>query len=170
MKIRRAKPLLVALCAAGLLLAGCMTSAVPKFPFSAAVPLMGDGGRFAIHEKGDDGRFDKKEVITVSRTPDGRYLFADPNETMTFTFHRVGQLVVVQSRLEKSNRYDYSFARISGNEIHRLEFDWAAQDRDKLATLGATDMDNNGKVDGVSDMQAFVAALKFGDVEQKDRA
>lgn len=162
------KPLLVALCAAGLLLAGCMTSAEPKFSPSTALPLMGDGGRFVLYERSDNGRFEKKEVVTISRTPDGRYSVPDPDEKVTFTLHRVGSYIVVQSRLEKAKIYDYSFARLSGKEIHRLKLDWEAQDRARLEALGVTDIDRfGGKIDGVTDMQAFVAALKFGDVEQK---
>src|ERR1700752_4014939 len=59
--------LLPLLAAIHFLLAGCFQSDQPKFPLADAATPLGEGGRYAVYERGPDNRYQRQEVVAVKR-------------------------------------------------------------------------------------------------------
>src|SRR5438105_4482473 len=109
----RLLPLIAATC---FLLAGCLQSEQPKFPLAGAAAPLGNGGRYALYERGPDNRYQRQEVVVIKRRGDGAYDFVDEKgETQTVSFHALGgDLFVGQAQAEKDQPgYGYAVVRMT---------------------------------------------------------
>jgi len=152
----RALPLLTAIC---LSVAGCLQSEQPKFPLADAAAPLGEGGRYAVYERGPDNRYERQEALTIKRRGDRAYDFVDEKgETQTVSFHPLGDgLFVAQANAEKDQPgYGYAVLRLTGGEAFIYFPQCDAQDKAVLTTAG---VEVNGQLECVLDRVGDVPAL-----------
>jgi hypothetical protein len=149
-------PLLSAIC---LLLAGCLQSEQPKFPLADAAAPLGDGGRYAVYERGADNRYQRQEAVVIKRRSDRAYDFVDEKgEAQTVSFHALGGgLFIAQAKAEKDQPgYGYAVMRVTGSEAFVYVPQCDAQDK---AALTAAGVEVNGQLECVLDKVADAPAL-----------
>jgi hypothetical protein len=142
-----------------LLLAGCFQSDQPKFPLADAAAPFGEGGRYALYERGPDNRYQRQEVVVIKRRGDGAYDFVDDKgETQTVSFHALsGDLFVGQAKAEKDQPgYGYAVVRMAGGET--LVYVPQCDDQDKAA-LKAAGVEVNAQLECILDRVADAPAL-----------
>jgi hypothetical protein len=149
-------PLLSAIC---LLLAGCLQSEQPKFPLADAAAPLGEGGRYAVYERGADNRYQRQEAVVIKRRGDRAYDFVDEKgETQIVSFHPLGgNLFIAQAKAEKDQPgYGYAVMRMAGSEAFVYVPQCDAQDK---AVLTAAGVEVNGQLECVLDKVADAPAL-----------
>jgi hypothetical protein len=163
--------LVVPLSAIHLLLAGCFQSEQPKFPLAGAAAPLGNGGRYALYERGPDNRYQRQEVVVIKRRGDGGYDFVDEKgETQTVSFHALGgDLFVGQAQAEKDQPgYGYAVVRMAAGEA--VVYVPQCDDQDKAA-LAASGVEVNGQLecilDRVGDAPALFKRLDLGEPVSK---
>lgn len=151
----------IALC---LVLAGCFTSAQPKFPLTSAVAAFGEGGRYVSYERKDDGHYEKDETFTVRHRPDGAYDFIDSKgEPESVSLHRIGpDLYVAQGVAKDKNRTDYVVLRGTGQEMVGYAPECSKQDATKMEALGVEIRRQECVIDRVADPAGLFTALDLG--------
>jgi hypothetical protein len=164
----RLLPLIAATC---FLLAGCLQSEQPKFPLAGAAAPLGNGGRYALYERGPDNRYQRQEVVVIKRRGDGAYDFVDEKgETQTVSFHALGgDLFVGQAQAEKDQPgYGYAVVRMTAGEA--VVYVPQCDDQDKAA-LAASGVEVNGQLecilDRVGDAPALFKRLDLGEPVSK---
>jgi hypothetical protein len=166
----RSLPLLTAMC---LTVAGCLQSEQPKFPLTDAAAPLGEGGRYALYERGPNNRYERQEALVIKRRSDRAYDFVDEKgETQTVSFHALGDgLFVAQAKAEKDQPgYGYAVLRVSGGETLVYVPQCDAQDK---AVLTAAGVEVNGQLecvlDKVGDAPALFKRLNLGEPVSKLR-
>jgi hypothetical protein len=164
----RSLPLLMAIAFA---LAGCLQSEQPKFPLADAAAPLGEGGRYAVFERGPDNRYQRQEAVMIKRRPDGAYDFVDEKgETQTVSLHPLGPgLFVAQAKAEKDDPgYGYALLRVSGGEAVVYVPQCDAQNK---AVLAAAGVEVNAQMecilDRVGDAPALFKRLELGEPVSK---
>jgi hypothetical protein len=161
-------PLLSAIC---LLLAGCLQSEQPKFPLADAAAALGEGGRYAVYERGADNRYQRQEAVVIKRRSDRAYDFVDEKgETQTVSFHPLGGgLFVGQAKADKDEPgYGYAVLRVGGGETLVYVPQCDVQDK---AVLAAAGVEVNAQLecilDKVGDAPALFKRLNLGEPVSK---
>ena len=164
----RSLPLLTAICLA---VAGCLQSEQPKFPLADAAAPLGEGGRYAVYERGPNNRYERQEALMIKRRGDRAYDFVDEKgETQTVSFHALGAgLFVAQAKAEKDQPgCGYAVMRMAGTEAFVYVPQCDAQDK---AALTATGVEVNGQLecvlDKVGDAPALFKRLNLGEPVSK---
>jgi hypothetical protein len=161
-------PLLTAIC---LLLAGCLQSEQPKFPLADAATPLGEGGRYAVYERGADNRYQRQEAVVIKRRSDRAYDFVDEKgETQMVSFHALGgDLFIAQAKAEKDQPgYGYAVMRMTGSETLVYVPQCDAQDKSVLAAAG---VEVNAQLecilDKVGDVPTLFKRLDLGEPVSK---
>jgi hypothetical protein len=165
----RSLPLLIAI---GLALAGCLQSEQPKFSLADVAAPLGEGGRYAVFERGPDNRYQRQEAVVIKRRADGAYDFVDEKgETQTVSLHPLGPgLFVAQAKAEKDDDpgYGYAFLRVSGSEALVYVPQCDAQDKAMLAAAGVeVNAQMECILDRVADAPALFKRLALGEPVSK---
>ena len=152
--------------AMSLLLSGCFTSNVEKFPLAAAVPVFGEGGSYDLFERSDGDQYERQESFVVKRRSDGGYDFGnDKGDVQPISFHAlVDDYYVGQAKAEKDRKgYVFTIFRVLPNEAYLYLPQCDEQDQAKLATPGVERVDRyECSIDGVADPAALLTGLKLG--------
>ena len=155
-------------CFVGMLLSGCFTSQVPRFPLSSAAAPFGDGGRYIVFEHLGKGEFRRQGPIAIKRMPDGSYEFSREDNVLPISFHDVGRGLIVAQAQDKKLSYVYLFLTRKGAEmfLHLPQCD-----RQDQAMLSAQGVVRRGKyecsIDNVADPAKLFAALVPGEPTSK---
>ena len=158
-------PLLTAIC---LVLAGCLQSEQPKFPLADAAAPLGEGGRYAVYERGTDNRYQRQEAVVIKRRSD-RARYVDGREAQTVSFHALGGgLFIGQAKADKDEPgYGYAVLRV-GSEALVYVPQCDAQDK---AVLAAAGVEVNAQLecilDKVGDAPALFKRLNLGEPVSK---
>jgi hypothetical protein len=147
------------------LLGGCFASKGWKFSPSSAVPVLGDGGRYATFER-DEGKEKPSDPLVVRRRADGGYDFIDEKGTTTpVTFHAIpGGLHVAQVKLDGEQGYGYVLTRVTDRELVVIPAECDKQEKARMQALGVEEHSRfECRIDKISDPAAFFAALKTGE-------
>jgi hypothetical protein len=157
--------------AASFLLSGCFFSETPKFPVESAVAAFGDGGRFQVYERTEDGLYKKNDqaIVVLKRRGDGGYDFVDEkNEVQPISFYPIASGNFLAQTPEKGGaRYTYLVVRIAGNEAFIYFPDCDKQDKAQLEKLGVAIGKFECSIDRVADPAAFFASLTLGEPTSK---
>jgi hypothetical protein len=164
----RSLPFLTAIC---LTVAGCLQSEQPKFPLTDAAAPLGEGGRYALYERGPDNRYERQEGLVIKHRGDHAYDFVDEKgETQTVSFHPLGGgLFIAQAKAEKDQPgYGYAMLRMTDGEALVYVPQCDAQDKAVLTTAG---VEVNGQLecvlDKVGDAPALFKRLDLGEAVSK---
>lgn len=151
-----------------LVLTGCIKSQEPKFPLAGAVPALGDGGRYRMHDRVEGGKFIPADVVEIRKRAGGGYDFIDPASDPTpISLHAIaGGLHVVQSR-NAAGVHEYIVARIAGGEVFTYAPDCNKQDKAMLDAFGAEMRGDDCHIDGMKDPAGFFAKLNLGEPTAK---
>jgi hypothetical protein len=122
------------------LLSACFGSEQPRFPLASAAAPFGDGGRYVVHERVADDRYQRQEVFVIKRRPDRAYDFInETGEVLTISFHGAGEgLFAGQAKSERDKEnpvYVYVMLRVAGNEVLLYAPQCDEQDKAMLATF-----------------------------------
>jgi hypothetical protein len=142
-----------------LVLAGCFQSEQPKFSLASAEAALGEGGRYAVYERGSGDRYERQEVIEIKRRADRAYdIVNEKGETLTISLHALGDnLFVGQAKSEKDQPgYGYTVFRVTGNEV--LLYAPQCGDQDK-AVLEASGVEVSGQLECMIDRVAAPTGL-----------
>jgi hypothetical protein len=152
--------------AMSVLLSGCFTSQVEKFPVAAALPAFGEGGNFELFEHVDGDRYERQETFMVKHRADGGYNFMnEKGDVQPISFHALsGDYYVGQAKAENDRKgYVFTIFRVLPDEALFYLPQCDEQDKAKLATSG---VELAGRfeclIDGVADPTALFATLKLG--------
>jgi hypothetical protein len=152
--------------AMSLLLSGCYTSNVEKFPLTSAVPVFGEGGSYELFERTDGDRYERQEAFVVKRRSDGGYDFvSEKGDVQPISFHTLaGDYYVGQAKAEKDRKsYVFTIFRVLPNEAFFYMPQCDDQDNAKLATFGVELIGRfECSIDGVADPTGLMTTLKFG--------
>jgi len=164
----RSLPLLTAIC---LTVAGCLQSEQPKFPLADAAAPLGEGGRYAVYERGPNNRYDRQEALVIKRRGDRAYDFVDEKgETQTVSLHALGgDLFIAQAKAEKDQPgYGYAVMRMAGREAFVYVPQCDAQDKAVLASAGVeVTAQLECILDKVGDAPALFKRLDLGEPVSK---
>ncbi len=153
-----------------LLLTGCFTSELPKFPLSSAVAAFGNGGRYGVFEHVGNGKYIKRRTVMVTPSLDGSYAFVGEKSTLLISFHNVGNNVIVGQSKPGNNRnaYIYLILARKGKETFLYLPQCEAQDTALLSAHGITFRDPfECSIDGVSNPARLFATLSAGEPNSK---
>jgi hypothetical protein len=152
--------------ATSLLLSGCFSAQMEKFPLASAVPAFGDGGNYELFERVDGDRYERQETFVVKRRGDGGYDFVSAKgDVQPISFHALaGDHYVGQAQAEKGRTgYVFTVFRVLSNEALFYMPQCDSQDKAKLTTFG---VQLSGRfeclIDGVADPTGLFKTLELG--------